>query len=89
MSRRTEVITDTAGSNILPNLKKEVELMKDQSFYTPEELAIGVKLIIEKNRDTLSVTETNLLEDVLVNLKNIDKSDKKILRYCQLIQFRN
>lgn len=47
------------------------------NLYSPDELALGIKLILEKNRDTLSVTEINLLEDVLINLQKLDRSDNK------------
>ena len=57
--------------------------MKD-NFFSPDELALGIKLIIDKNRNTLSVTEINLLEDVLINLKNLDKSDKKFFNFLSM-----
>jgi len=49
----------------------------NKDLFSPDELALGITLIIEKNRNTFSVTEISLLEDILVNLKNLDKSDKK------------
>lgn len=56
----------------------------DNDFFSPDQLALGIKLIIEKNRNTLTVTEINLLEDVLINLKKLDNSDKKQFNFLSI-----
>lgn len=43
--------------------------------YDPGELAVGLGLILEKNRDSLTVTEIHLLAEAIVTLESLSNPD--------------
>ncbi|TQM49629.1 hypothetical protein BDE36_1351 [Arcticibacter tournemirensis] len=63
--------------------------MQKNSFKSPDELILGIKLILSKNRCSFSVDEHNLLKDCIKALEQSKSEMDEVIRFHKIVRVLN